>query len=89
MEIRFSGADISILVRDACYEPLRKAQNAFAFKPVGYNASGNPIYEPCAPSEPGAVQKKMWEFKSDEIQLPIVSMVRKYRKTIKMLTFLF
>jgi len=70
----FSGADISILVRDACYEPLRKAQNAVAFKPVGYNASGKPIYEPCAPSESGAVQKKMWEFKSDEIQLPLVSM---------------
>eukprot|EP00331_Platyophrya_macrostoma_P035743 CAMPEP_0176443436 /NCGR_PEP_ID=MMETSP0127-20121128/22419_1 /TAXON_ID=938130 /ORGANISM="Platyophrya macrostoma, Strain WH" /LENGTH=472 /DNA_ID=CAMNT_0017828659 /DNA_START=66 /DNA_END=1484 /DNA_ORIENTATION=- len=70
----FSGADISILVRDACYEPLRKAQNALAFKPVGYNASGNHIYEPCAPSEFGAVQKRMYDFGSDEIQLPLVSM---------------
>ena len=44
---------------------------------MGYNASGNPIYEPCAPSEPGAIQKKMYDFKSDEIQLSLVSMVIK------------
>ena len=31
---KFSGADISVLVRDALYQPVRKVQNATHFKKV-------------------------------------------------------
>lgn len=62
------------MIRDACFQPLRKAQNATHFKIVGKNNQGNPIYEPCAPSEPGAVKKSMLEINGDQLTLPKVSM---------------
>jgi len=49
----YSGSDISVLVRDAVYEPLRRCRESDYFKAVSYGSDG-PIYEPCPPSENGA-----------------------------------
>ena len=52
----FSGSDINGLIKNACYEPLRKFQKAKFFRKVGTNQSGGEIWTPCGPSEPGATQ---------------------------------
>ena len=46
-----SGADMSILVRDASYEPLRKCERATKYKKI-INKDGKEAYTPCAPSDP-------------------------------------
>lgn len=52
--INFSGSDINALVKNACYEPLRRFQKATYFRQVGTNGNGKPVYMSCAPSENGA-----------------------------------
>ena len=49
----FSGADLSILARDACYEPLRRAQKSKHFRKL--IVDGEEKYTPCNPSEKGAI----------------------------------
>lgn len=46
----YSGADISIIVRDALMQPVRKVQSAMHFKKV----SGGPGAAPCWGWAPGA-----------------------------------
>lgn len=41
---------MSILVRDASYEPLRRCERATKFKKI--NQNGKMVYTPCAPSDP-------------------------------------
>jgi hypothetical protein len=43
----YSGSDVANLVRDACFEQLRVANRALAFK---VHPDGN--YYPCSPSDP-------------------------------------
>lgn len=50
----FSGSDINSLVKNACYEPLRRFQKAKYFKQVSVNKNNQPVYVSCSPSEPGA-----------------------------------
>lgn len=50
----FSGSDINALVKNACFEPLRRFQRAKYFQQVGTNNNGLPVYMSCSPSEPGA-----------------------------------
>ena len=50
----FSGSDINSLVKNACFEPLRRFQRAKYFRQVGTNTHGKPVYMSCSPSEPGA-----------------------------------
>lgn len=52
----FSGSDINSLIKNACYEPLRKFQKAIFFRVVGKNQEGKDLWQPCAPSDPGAMQ---------------------------------
>ena len=48
----FSGSDIDNLVKNACYEPLRKFQRAKFFRKIGEkNSKGQDILEACAPSD--------------------------------------
>ena len=51
--IRYSGADLSIVVRDACFEPVRKCQYANYFLKVECNwfiiitlEDGKTLYSP-------------------------------------------
>jgi len=64
----FSGSDISILVRDAVYEPVRRLQLAKKFRKLN---SGK--YTPCREGEEGEV--KSWlDFKDQkELDIGIVS----------------
>jgi vacuolar protein-sorting-associated protein 4 len=71
----YSCADLNILIRDASFQPLRKAQNATHFKAVSKNANGLPIYQPCPPSDPQGVKKTMFDISGDQLTLPCVSMV--------------
>ena len=51
---QFSGSDMNSLIKNACYEPLRKFQTAIYFRKVGVNKRGTHIYTPCAPGDQGA-----------------------------------
>jgi len=45
----FSGSDISVVVRDAMYEPLRTCQMATHFRKVPDDAGTGFLWEPCSP----------------------------------------
>jgi len=72
---RYSGADINILIRDACYGPLRKAQVATHFKPVDTLPDGKLVYQPCDPSDPDAQQMNMLDIPGPQLRLKVVSIV--------------
>lgn len=60
----YSGSDISILVRDAVYEPVRRLQLAKQFRKLP-----NGKYTPCKECEPG--ENKSWLDFKDQSQLDI------------------
>lgn len=68
----YSGSDINSLVKNACYEPLRKFQNAVYFKQVGTNNNGQPVYTACSPSEPGATKIDKMKLNADQVQKNII-----------------
>lgn len=72
---RLSCADMNILIRDASYEPLRKAQNATKFKEINRLPDGRPVYQPCAPSDPNGKAMRMLDIPGDQLTLPPISMV--------------
>ena len=49
----FSGSDMSALIKNACYEPLRRFQNATHFKQV-QKPNGSQGWMSCNPSDHGA-----------------------------------
>ncbi|KAF7306243.1 AAA-domain-containing protein [Mycena indigotica] len=61
----FSGSDISIVVRDALMQPVRKVLGATHFKRVGDGK-----WTPCSPGDPDAVEKSWTDVDSDELQEP-------------------
>jgi vacuolar protein-sorting-associated protein 4 len=65
----FSGADMNILVRDACYEPLRRCQNAKKFKKVGNG------WFPCKPSDSQGTELNFMDLEGKNLQLPNVNIV--------------
>ncbi|OLP76894.1 Vacuolar protein sorting-associated protein 4 [Symbiodinium microadriaticum] len=70
----YSGADISILTRDALFEPVRKCQRARAFKRVE-RVTGDgkrSFWTPCSPGEPGAVPMTLMEVPASELLSPDV-----------------
>lgn len=70
----YSGSDINNLIKNACYEPLRKFQQAVFFKQVGVNKSGGPIWTPCSPSEPGATKVDKMKLSGDDIKKNTISL---------------
>lgn len=70
----FSGSDISVLIRDASFQPLRKCERAMKFKKV-MDSSGKMKYEPCAPSDPNGVNMKFMDLTGDQLKLPDVDIV--------------
>ncbi|KAB7505162.1 Vacuolar protein sorting-associated protein 4A [Armadillidium nasatum] len=61
----YSGADISVVVRDALMQPVRKVQTATHFKIVEVPSKENPriveeYYTPCSPGDDGAIEMS-WE----------------------------
>ncbi|XP_035192971.1 vacuolar protein sorting-associated protein 4A [Oxyura jamaicensis] len=76
----YSGADISIIVRDALMQPVRKVQSAMHFKKVRGPSRTNPnlivddLLTPCSPGDPGAFEMTWMEVPSDKLMEPIVCM---------------
>lgn len=60
----YSGSDISTVVQEAIYEPLRKCQFATHFKFQG----GYVL--PCEPGDPGAIKMTLNEIKNPDMLIP-------------------
>ncbi|CDJ38905.1 vacuolar sorting ATPase Vps4, putative [Eimeria tenella] len=70
----FSGSDISVLVRDALFEPIRRCRTATAFKQVMIN--GCAFFVPCHPgdSDPTARKMALMSVPADRLLPPEVTM---------------
>uniref|UniRef100_A0A7N5ZSU6 vesicle-fusing ATPase n=1 Tax=Anabas testudineus TaxID=64144 RepID=A0A7N5ZSU6_ANATE len=76
----YSGADISIIVRDALMQPVRKVQSATHFKKVRGSQWNKPdvvvedLLTPCSPGEPNAVEMTWMDVPGEKLLEPVVSM---------------
>jgi len=78
----YSGADISVLVRDALYEPVRTCQLATHFKKVA-DPTGEKDYlwEPCSSGDPDGEVKTLMDVEGDRLKPVSVSM-KDFRKAL-------
>uniref|UniRef100_A0AC35U1V1 Vesicle-fusing ATPase n=1 Tax=Rhabditophanes sp. KR3021 TaxID=114890 RepID=A0AC35U1V1_9BILA len=74
----YSGADISILVRDALMQPIRKLQSATHFKKTTGYSHNNPnvqvsdLLTPCSPGDYGAQEMSWIDVPSEKLaELPL------------------
>uniref|UniRef100_T1K009 ATPase AAA-type core domain-containing protein n=1 Tax=Tetranychus urticae TaxID=32264 RepID=T1K009_TETUR len=76
----FSGADISVLVRDALMQPVRKVQTATHFKKVRGPSRSNPneiindLLTSCSPGDRGAIEMSWDDVPGDKLLEPIITM---------------
>ncbi|XP_055709677.1 vacuolar protein sorting-associated protein 4 [Phlebotomus papatasi] len=76
----YSGADISIIVRDALMQPVRKVQTATHFKhvrgpsPMDKNVIVDDLVTPCSPGDPGAMEMTWVDIPGDKLYEPPVTM---------------
>ncbi|KAG5684145.1 hypothetical protein PVAND_013386 [Polypedilum vanderplanki] len=76
----YSGADISIVVRDALMQPVRKVQTATHFKrirgpsPLDKNVMVDDLLTPCSPGEKGAIEMTWMEVEGEKLFEPPVTM---------------
>ncbi|KAG1649393.1 Vacuolar protein sorting-associated protein 4B [Nymphon striatum] len=76
----YSGADISIVVRDALMQPVRKVQTATHFKRCRGPSRSDPnimvddLLQPCSPGEHGAEEMSWMQVPGDKLLEPIVTM---------------
>jgi len=64
-----SGSDISVLVRDALYEPIRTCQLATHFKKIDDETKKQPfLYEPCSPGDKDAEEKTLMDIPGDQLR---------------------
>ena len=75
----YSGADISIVVRDALMQPVRKVQTATHFKKTSGPSRDDPnkivhdLLEPCSPGSPGAIEMTWMDVPGEKLKEPLVS----------------
>lgn len=75
----YSGADISVLTRDAIYEPIRKFRTATHFKrvrgpsPTDKTKICDDLLTPCSPGEPGAIEMGWEQVPTDKLIEPVVT----------------
>ncbi|KAJ9580642.1 hypothetical protein L9F63_024177, partial [Diploptera punctata] len=76
----YSGADISIVVRDALMQPVRKVQTATHFRRVRGPSRDDPnvivddLLTPCSPGCPGAIEMTWVDVEGDKLYEPPVTM---------------
>ncbi|KAK3913221.1 Vacuolar protein sorting-associated protein 4B [Frankliniella fusca] len=76
----YSGADISIVVRDALMQPVRKVQTATHFRKVKGPSRKDPnvivddLLTPCSPGHPDAIEMTWMEVDGDKLYEPPVTM---------------
>uniref|UniRef100_UPI001CD83CF1 vacuolar protein sorting-associated protein 4B-like n=1 Tax=Solea senegalensis TaxID=28829 RepID=UPI001CD83CF1 len=74
----YSGADISVIVRDALMQPVRKVQSATHFKRVRGPSRNDPamivedLLTPCSRGDPNAIKMTWMEVPSDKLLEPVV-----------------
>ncbi len=68
----YSGSDISIVVRDALFQPIRQLQTATHFRPS--DTPEGQKWMACAPSAPGAEERGVMSFSGTELSVPPVTM---------------
>jgi len=75
----YSGADISLVVRDALMSPIRLIQTATHFKRARGPSRKDPnvivddLLTPCSPGDPGAIEMTWMEVGSDKLLEPLIS----------------
>merc|ERR1719317_398144 len=76
----YSGSDISIVVRDALMQPVRKVQTATHFRKVSGPSRSDPntmvydLLEPCSPGVRGAIEMTWVDVPEDKLKEPLVDM---------------
>uniref|UniRef100_A0A665UB94 vesicle-fusing ATPase n=1 Tax=Echeneis naucrates TaxID=173247 RepID=A0A665UB94_ECHNA len=76
----YSGADVSIIVRDALMQPVRKVQSATHFKRVRGQSRTDPntivddLLTPCSPGDPNAIEMTWMEVPGEKLLEPVVCM---------------
>lgn len=76
----YLGSDISVIVRDALMEPIRKIQSATHFKKV--DVDGKEKLTPCSPGSSGAVEMSWMEIEADELKEPELGL-KDFLKAVK------
>ncbi|KAL6950745.1 Vacuolar protein sorting-associated protein 4 [Hanseniaspora vineae] len=80
----YSGSDISVVVKDALMEPIRKIQMATHFKNVTPkdDPDAQKKYTPCSPGDPDAIEMSWTEIEGDELQEPELT-IKDFIKAVK------
>jgi vacuolar protein-sorting-associated protein 4 len=74
----FSGSDISVLVRDALYEPVRIAQACLHFRPA---AAAADMWEPCESCDPAATAMTLYQVPAGKVR-PLDTTIEHFTKAV-------
>ena len=79
----FSGSDISVLVRDALYEPVRIAQIATYFKKVP-DPSGQMefLWEPCSSGDKQAKEMSLYDIQTNQLK-PLDTTIAHFEHSVR------